>query len=278
MTAEVRALTERDRAQVEALLARDPVENLFVASRVTGFGIDARRLGCTIWGFFRDNELTALCHAGANLVPVGADVPAMAAFAEVIGPRRTASSIMGRSDQVKLAHQMLVDRWGGAWRYHREVRASQPLMVIRRNSTVVPDTRVNRVPRALYHPYFDAAVTMYTEEVGVSPLDDSYSYRRYVTSLIDMGRAFGGFADGQVWFKSDIGAAAGTIGQVQGVWVRPELRGRNLSIAAMARVVQLAREEFDTVSLYVNSFNTRALRLYARVGFEVVGEMATVLY
>ena len=278
MAAEVRALTERDRAQVEALLARDPVENLFVASRVTGFGIDARRLGCTIWGFFRDNELTALCHAGANLVPVGADVPAMAAFAEVIGPRRTASSIMGRSDQVKLAHQMLVDRWGGAWRYHREVRASQPLMVIRRNSTVVPDTRVNRVPRALYHPYFDAAVKMYAEEVGVSPLDDSYSYRRYVTSLIDMGRAFGGFAVGQVWFKSVIGAAAVTIGQVQGVWVRPELRGRHLSIAAMARVVQLAREEFDTVSLYVNSFNTRALRVYARVGFEVVGEMATVLY
>ena len=34
----------------------------------------------------------------------------------------------------------------------------------------------------------------------------------------------------------------------------------------------------DIVSLYVNDFNTRALRTYRRVGFERIGTMATLLY
>ena len=35
---------------------------------------------------------------------------------------------------------------------------------------------------------------------------------------------------------------------------------------------------FDLVSLYVNDYNVRARRLYERIGFRTVGELATVLY
>jgi predicted GNAT family acetyltransferase len=47
----------------------------------------------------------------------------------------------------------------------------------------------------------------------------------------------------------------------------------------MAAVVDLTRRHFaSTVSLYVNDFNHAALATYQRVGFEQVGEFATVLF
>ena len=47
----------------------------------------------------------------------------------------------------------------------------------------------------------------------------------------------------------------------------------------MAAVVQIARGEVaPLVSLYVNSYNTRALAAYRAVGFRQVGTYATVLF
>lgn len=278
MGAEVRVLDEADREQITGLLARRPTLNLFVASRIAGLGISPRQLGCSLYGYERDGELLALCHAGSNLVPVEADADALRAFAATIGPRRNTQSIMGEASQVLALHELLLANWGGAWRRHREIRRHQPLLSIDTDPAIEPDERIARVRLHDVDPYFDAAVRMYTEEVGVSPLDATLSYRNYVFMLIEMGRAFGALDEQGVWFKSDIGAAHADICQVQGVWVTPRLRGRGLAPAAMAQVVRLAREQFNTVSLYVNDFNTRALRTYARVGFQQVGEMATVLY
>ena len=123
-----------------------------------------------------------------------------------------------------------------------------------------------------------AAVKMYTEEVGVSPLEPSGSYAAHVRRTISQGRAFGIVEGGRVVYKSDVGCAAGDACQVQGVWLDPALRGRGLSEPAMAQVARLCQERWPVVSLYVNDYNTRARKLYERIGFDTVGEFATVLY
>jgi predicted GNAT family acetyltransferase len=46
----------------------------------------------------------------------------------------------------------------------------------------------------------------------------------------------------------------------------------------MADVIRLSLAVAPVVSLYVNDYNERALRTYARVGFHTVGEFATVLF
>ena len=103
---------------------------------------------------------------------------------------------------------------------------------------------------------------------------------------MQLGRAIGGVVPAddarrqpeRVWFKSDIGSVWRHYCQVQGVWLDPQLRGRGLSIPAMAQVVVLCQQQYPVVSLYVNDFNTRARRLYTEIGFDTVGELATVLY
>jgi uncharacterized protein len=80
-------------------------------------------------------------------------------------------------------------------------------------------------------------------------------------------------------FKAEVGAATDRACQVQGVWVDPAWRGRGLSAAGMAAVVEVCRRDIaPTVSLYVNDFNAPARRAYERVGFGEVGTLASVLF
>ncbi|HEX2856990.1 MAG TPA: GNAT family N-acetyltransferase [Propionibacteriaceae bacterium] len=275
----VRQLAQADRERALRLLSTDPVENLFVAARIDAFALDPVRMGCTIWGYERGENLVSLCHVGSNVVPVGLDQTIAVAFAERIGRRRGAAAIMGNAGQVALLHGVLSERWGDSWGQARDVRPHQPLMVIERPASCDPDPRVRQMTMADFDAYYRAAVAMYTEEVGVTPLDASGSYARYVRSLIEQRRAFGIVDErGEVIFKSDVGSSLGSVCQVQGVWLKPGLRGKGLSIPAMAAVVEMCRLRWPTVSLYVNDYNTRARRLYERVGFRTVGELATVLY
>jgi hypothetical protein len=81
-----------------------------------------------------------------------------------------------------------------------------------------------------------------------------------------------------VVFKAELGSVIPEAVQVQGVWVNPRYRGRGLAAPGMAAVVQIVRREVaPVVSLYVNGYNTRAVRAYQRVGFETVGTYATIL-
>lgn len=276
----VRTLDSRDLDAVWALLARDPVSHVFVASRIRMFGLDSWRLGCPVHGYFEAGELVALCHQGANVVLVEADAAAIDAFARALTGYRRCSSIVGPADQALALWNRLCDHWGTSWESIREVRPSQPMLALSGPPAIEPHPKVQRVRIGDLEAYFDAAVRMYTEEVGVSPIvgGDPGPYRNYVRHVIEDGRAFGIIEDGRVIYKSDIGSAAQGVGQIQGVWLDPGYRGRGLASAAMAGSAVLAAEEFSTLSLYVNSFNAAARATYARVGFTQVGEFATILY
>lgn len=275
----VRVLSRADLPAAIRVLSSNPVENVFVASRVRAAGLDQASLGCPVWGYERDGVLRALCHAGSNLVPVAAGPDALAAWTEFAGPQRTCASIIGPSRVAMDLWQRLGERWGPAWSQARDVRPHQPVMAIEDEPAIAPDLRVRRVTLDQWDAYTDAAVKMYTEEIGVSPIQGNPAgYRFYVRQLITSGRAFGIFEGGRVIFKADLGSVSGTVSQVQGVWLDPELRGRGLAAPAMAAVVKLARTVVPTVSLYVNDYNRPARATYARVGFAQVGEFATIHY
>lgn len=276
---QVRVLGRHDVPSAIRVLSVRPVENVFVAARVRAAGLEPSSLGCQVWGYERDGALLALCHAGSNLVPVNADAEALAAWTEYAGSHRMCASIIGPSEvAMDLWHRLAV-RWGSSWADVRDVREHQPVMTIADQPQVRPDPRVRRVTLEQWDAYTDAAVKMYTEEIGVSPVSgNSAGYRFYVRQLITSGRAFGLFDGDRVLFKADLGSVSGSVCQVQGVWLDPELRGRGLAPAAMAAVVRFARTVVPTVSLYVNDYNAAARATYDRVGFRQVGEFATIHY
>lgn len=277
-TTALRVLRPDDLPEVTALLGRDPVSDVFVASRVQAVGLDPSRLGGEMWGHVVDGRLEAACHSGANLVPVQAGPEAVRAFAERARRQgRRCASIVGERSAVAGLWAALEPAWGPA----RDVRERQPLMATDTRPAVRPDPLVRRVRLDELDVLVPACVAMFTEEVGVSPVsaDGGALYRSRVAELIRAGRAFARFESGQVIFKAEIGAVTDAACQVQGVWVPPELRGRGLSAPGMAALVTHAlRDVAPVVSLYVNDYNEAALATYRRVGFTDRGTFMSVLF
>lgn len=278
LTAPVRQLGESERRAVERLLDLDPYAGAQVAERVAARGLAWWRAEGRVLGYGSRRHLESVCWLGGNLTPVLASEPAVAAFADLLaGEERLCSSIVGRADAVLGLWDRLESTWGPA----RDVRPNQPLLATDAVPAVAPDPQVRRVRRSEVDRLFPAAVAMYTEEVGVSPLveDDGRGYRRRVEDLVRAGRAYARFVDGRVVFKAELAVVTRRTAQVQGVWVAPEWRGRGIATAAMATVVRDAlRRVAPTVSLYVNDFNLPARRVYERCGFRPVGTLATVLF
>ena len=219
-TATLRVLDARDRAAVDALLARDPVADCFVASRVAASALDPARLGGELWGWLEEGRLVSLCYAGANLVPVQATAAAIEAFAErALRRGRRCSSIVGPQEVVEDLWARLTPQWGPG----REIRRDQPLMQCTAPPLVEPDARVRRVrptsstaccpPRSRCSPRRSGSPRWPT---GAAAL-----YRARLAELIERGRAFARIDDGRVVFKAEVAAVTERVCQVQGVWVDP---------------------------------------------------------
>ncbi len=271
-----RVLDDRDRAQVRLVLEADPVAACMVASRVETAGLDPWRLGGELWGV--GGRVDGLCFSGANLVPLRGERSAIRAFAErAQRSPRLCSSLVGPREMVLPLWDELAPVWAPA----REVRPEQPLMVMPAPPSYPPDPLVRPVRPDELDRYLPAAVAMFTEEVGTDPTlgDGGLGYRSRVADLVTAGRAFARFEGSEVVFKAEIGALSSRVGQIQGVWVRPDRRGRGLGTAGTAAVAdRLVRGLERTASLYVNEFNTAARAVYDRVGFRQAGSFATVLF
>ena len=274
----LRLLTDHDRDEVLALCDRDPVANVFVASRVRATSLDPVRLGGQLWGYTEGAELTALCYSGANLVPVEAGPDAIEAFAHRARMQgRRCSSIVGPASAVGRLWSLLAPSWGAP----RDVRPVQPVMAISAPSPIEPDPMVREVTPGELDVVLPSCIAMFTEEVGVSPIgpDGGSAYRTRMADLIAGGRSLARIEPGgRVVFKAEIGAVTPSACQVQGVWVPPEARGRGHASRGMAAVVQAALRMAPVVSLYVNDYNHPARAAYRRAGFTEVGTFMSVLF
>lgn len=275
--------TDARRRDVERLIDADPLVNAVIASRVVAHrALDPPALGGVLLEARaeRDGRLLGAAFHGGSLLPVGGDELCWESLAlHLSSLSRVCTSIVGRADAVAAMWGALEHAWGPA----RAIRDDQPLLALARGEPVGadPDARVRVMHPADSGRYLPAAAAMFAEELGISPFAGRAgpSYRRRVDSLLACGRAFGIVdRDGQMAFKADIGALTADTCQLQGVWVRPELRGRGLGTAALAAVLLHALRLAPTASLYVNQFNTPARRIYARLGMRQVGSLATVLF
>jgi predicted GNAT family acetyltransferase len=277
----VAVLADDDRPALGALLAADPIVNAVVSARVRAAGtLRLRSLGGSVLGAREGGLLRGACYHGGNLIPIGGEPASWDALASAIGQRPpVCTSLVGRADAVTAMWQVLARRWGPP----RAVRHRQPLLVLDRADAPAAgagDAGVRQARASDRDRYLAAAAAMFAEELGVSPnvSPGPVAFGARVDELIRTGHAFAAFDfRGQVIFKADLGAITADTCQVQGVWVRPDLRGRGIATAALATVLRHALTLAPTVSLYVNDFNHAARRVYAKLGMHEHAVLSTVL-
>ncbi|MDO5633663.1 MAG: GNAT family N-acetyltransferase [Micrococcus sp.] len=283
-----RILHDADTPALLALAEAAPIANAFVASLVQsgrlagprGRGMPSLFVAVGEPDAGPGSRLEAVAWVGSNVVPLFCG----AGRAASIGVLGTAIAALGRRfgslygpHEPVLAIEAELRRRGHRPRCVREV---QPLLSLTGATRCEGDPRVTQASPAQFDAVLAASAAMFEEELGVSPFRDAAtSYIERVRRLIHDGRVLirpDGL--GVPVFKADIGTLSRQCAQLQGIWVRPDRRGEGIAAAATAAAVDYARRLAPQVSLYVNDFNTAALRTYARVGFERVGTFATVLY
>jgi ribosomal protein S18 acetylase RimI-like enzyme len=267
---EVRPLGRDDRSIALAALDRNPVRDVFIASRIIHDGALTAIGPSPLWGAFDDGgTLRGLLHIGPNLVPAVDDAAACDALAAAAGGLYLTRMVVGE----RVAVELLWSRIGSSYPAPREVRRRQFVYALDPERLVVDrDAKAPGVARLAERsdedPVLELSAAMYTEEMGENPMArDPDGYRRRVRMLTARGWTYVYEVDGRLQFKMDVGCASDRTAQIQGVYVPPELRGRGIGTAAMAACCVIAFDRHPNLSLYVNDFNTPAVALYERIGF-----------
>jgi hypothetical protein len=279
-TIAVRRLDVADHDRLRRLVDSDPYVNVVAAARLEALARSGD-LGGEVFGVDHTDGTDGLRAAwwrGAAVLPVGGDPQLWSELVSYIGQReRGCTSIMGRADVLAALWPALSWHWGAA----RLVRSVQPMLVTDRLPGLPADSEVRPAQPAEIDLYLPAAEAMFAEELGLAPLTGGArrAYRARAGELIAARRVFVRLdRAGRVSFKAEIGVLSASTSQIQGVWVRPDLRGRGLGTAAMATVIDYALRLTPTVSLYVNDFNHPARRVYERLGMRQVATVATVMF
>ena len=279
MAHEIRALDAHSIDLVKNLIEQDPVRHCFLAARLEQTKQSRFRPSYPdLLGYFDDGNLKSVLMTGANIVPVNTSLIARQEFATVLNRSgRRSSSIVGPAEEVLDLWSRVSASWGPA----REVRGNQPVLSMRRNSSVEIDHEVRYSNLSDLEDLVPACIAMFTEEVGISPTINGggNAYRNRISELVSSRRSFVKYSGSELVFKAEIGTVGAGVAQIQGVWVKPEYRGKGISVSAMAAVVKLVLADVaPVVSLYVNDYNEVALKTYRSVGFEQVDTFATVLF
>lgn len=274
----VRPLVRTDIQAVLDLALQDEISNCFLINRLQELQQYTWSLQNEFVVYEENGKIESAVYSGANIIPLNTFEKSQIQFAQYLldQPKRI-SSIVGSKEEVLSFWQILKPFMPSP----REIRPTQPLLVIDDSPLVAPDQFVQPALMRDLDLLIPACVSMFTEEVGISPVGEisEKSYRNRVAEVINQRKMFARIENNQVLFKAEIGVSTDKVCQVQGVWVPPHLRGRNLGKSGMASVVNFARQNFaPKVSLYVNDYNNRAQFVYKSVGFQEHSTFATILF
>jgi RimJ/RimL family protein N-acetyltransferase len=250
--------------QVLAFCAEEPVERVFLED------VARRGLGRFTAVEEADGTLSAICHAGANLVPSGqgcgvfVDVARRARARMLIGDERAVGELWA-------AARDLLPR-------PREDRPGQPVYELREP----PDTGATGLRPATaddFERLVVACAATHEEELGVDPLErDPEGFRWRTRAQIDEGRSWLWEEDGVILFKAEASAWTPHAVQLQQVWVDPEARGRGNAQRGLRDLSRLLLERVPCVCLFVRPENAPAIRVYDAVGMRRVGAYRSLLF
>ena len=236
---------------VLAFCAEEPVERVFLED------VARRGLGRFV-ALVEGGRVAAICHVGANVVPSGPGVEALARYAARGHPRM----MVGEERAVGELWNALAGRLPDPL----DDRPGQPVFEL--DSPPPPGgTGLRRATVADIERLVPACAAAYLEEVGI----DAYArdpdlFRWRTRSQVELGRSWLWLEDGRIRFKAEASAWTPQAVQLQQVWVDPELRGRGYARRAFADLCRLLLEQTPTVCLFARPENAPALALYDGAG------------
>ncbi len=269
----IQPVSPATQAAAAEYLSRSPYLNVFIShALLNDDALPARKnLAVALQG----TDVLGVAYCGRQLA-IAAEPAALAAFGEHAKRHRGERMIVGERKTVRTFWE-IVRGWHVA---PRLVRDRQLVMMIDRDRlrpyerrTIVRQARMEE-----WNAVADGSAEMVRQELAYDPRRGAPEFGAGIRAMIDRDLWWVGSTDGRLCFFCNIGPWCSRTIQLQGIWTPPELRGRGLAAASLAAICDRLLEVSPTLSLYVNDFNEPAIALYRRVGFEHVGDFATLLF
>ena len=258
-----------------AYLAQSPFDHVFLAWIISADRSSATRSSLYVYLDARA-RIRGVAFFGRQVVLAADDDEAIAAFAALAPSYRFERMIVGPRPVVE-RYWELVKGWHSA---PRLVRESQPLLAVDGKTLRggLNGVRVRRARPSAWESEAHNSAKMIEHELAYDPRSFTAEFNANVRMMIDRGLWWVGMHEGELCFFCNAGPRSEYTLQLQGIWTPEHLRGRGLAAQALSAICEELLEDAPSLSLYVNSFNVPALRLYERIGFRRVGEFATFLF
>src|SRR6185369_1568521 len=119
----------------------------------------------------------------------------------------------------------------------------------------------------------DAQAAMALEISGVDPLKkDPAGFRQRYLRRIDKQRVWVVIENDRLVFKTDVIADTPRASYIEGVYVRPDERGKGVGRRCLLGVTRFLMKQSKAIYLFVEDQNTRTKSFYLNAGFNVAGQ------
>jgi ribosomal protein S18 acetylase RimI-like enzyme len=242
---------------------REPIERVFLE--------DVARRGLGRFAALRDgDELIAICHLGANLVPSGVGAESFAKLAARSRPRMLIGDERAVTDLWEAARDHLPEA--------KEDRPGQPVYVLDSE----PPAGDSALRAATLHDLdllIRTSAAAFLEEVGIDAYArDPALFEWRTRTQIEEGRSWLWEENGTIFFKAEASAWTDHTVQLQQVWVDPSLRGNGYGKRGLSDLCRLLLARAPSVCLFVRPENTPAIALYDSIGMRRVGAYRSLIF
>ena len=262
-TGEIVRLRREDLDAIYATLAASPIENV----AMMGMLLDDGLFGYGEFYGIRDRQRwVAVAYFGGDISLYATEAWAIDAMAEFALRR---SPVIPRI----IARKEVVDRF---WETLK--KAPFPLQFDRRQLVYTldpqdlaaePEPRMRLARPEEAEEVARLASAMSFEEIQMDPFrDHPLGYLRLIEHRIRLQRYFVLEEDGEIKFQVHLNSITPYAGQITGVYTPPEHRRRGYARRGMGEFCRQALERAPRLCLFVNDFNTPAIRLYEGLGFK----------
>jgi predicted GNAT family acetyltransferase len=269
----LRVLSDDDLQGAMDFLQRDPLINVYLISRL----IEERSLAASQMVVVRLNGSIVLVASLATNIVLAADPSsddetiqgATALVAERIVTRMLpVRAIISPVALVEPLWQRLQSRLDPP----AVIRLNQPVYSLRGRFDYPDLTNARYSTVTDLDRLVPACAAMHLEEVGIDPMRrDPAGYRERIRELVENKRSVIQTEGHQIVSKCEYSAITPDAVQLMGVWTAPPFRRRSRSRELLREVCGHLSRRGKTVTLFVNDFNTPAVRLYESLGFTQIG-------
>jgi ribosomal protein S18 acetylase RimI-like enzyme len=275
MSIRVERLSDQHRRAAIAFLEAKPYENVFLIHAMLYAGAAIR----TSLHVALDDSgaIAGVGFFGRQVVLATRELSIVDAFVELGVGHKRERMIVGPLAEIARYWELVGPRHARA----RMIRERQPLLAVTpetlRGESAAVSVRQARPDDCDY--VTENSALMIEGELGYDPRTRSPGdFEAGVAQMIERGLWWIGEDRDGLCFSANVGPYSDQTIQLQGIYTPANRRGSGLATAALAGICRRLFDEAPTLSLFVNDFNTSALRLYERTGFQEVGAFRSILF